>query len=425
MKLLLVKPFSKMSYDYVGISVPEQFKKPAVMPPLSLMYIAALTPDYWEKQIIDDQINEVDFDQKFDLVAITSYTQLVSRAYYIADEFRNRGIKVIMGGIHPSALPQEALQHADSVVIGEAEPVWKQIILDFENNCLKREYKSNIFNDTSLIPSPDYSLVDKPKYLVENIVETSRGCPFHCEFCSVTNFFGGKYRLKSIEHVLSDIKSLDMSKLYFFCDDNIVGSPKRAAELFKAIKPLNIKWYGQATITIGLDTELLQHAKESGCEQLFLGIESIYEDNLVSSGKNIINHIYQYEQAFKNIKSAGIMTYAGFVFGFDSDDLYIFNKTLEFIKKNEIDIARFNLLTPYPGTPLFHRLKKENRLYHIDWSKYDTCNVVFEPKNMTSNELADGITWTSNYMSQLYIDRTESLMKALKPFNINKIVFSP
>ena len=259
---------------------------------------------------------------------------------------------------------------------------------DFRNNNLKRKYHDPTPDLGKYVPK-DFSKIIKRRLFNLLPIMTTRGCPYNCDFCCVTNLFGKKIRHISIENVVRDIKDSG-AKNFMFLDDNIIGHPKYAKELFKAIKPLNIEWVGQASVSLLVkDDELMQLAAESGCKALFFGVESVSEEQLQSMRK-AFNEIVQMEDAFKKIKKMGILIHASMVFGFDNDTKEIFNETVRFLIKNKVSTVSFNVLTPYPGTKIYNDLKKENRLTTTDWKYYDHNTVVFKPKNMTPYELQMG-----------------------------------
>ncbi len=359
-----------------------------MMPQLSLYILEGLTPNEHEVRILEEETEPIDLDQECDLVGISCMTANAPRAYDLCREFKKRGKTVVLGGVHPTILPDEASQHADCVVIGEAEGVWETLINDFQNNQLQSTYHEPIPDLGKYIPKDFKKIFQSRRFSLIPIM-TTRGCPYHCDFCCVTNLFGKKIRHVPIENVVRDIKESG-SKRFIFLDDNIIGSPKYAKELFKAIKPLNIKWVGQASVSLLVaDDELIQLAADSGCKILFFGIESVAEEQLKAMRKAIkeIDHL---EQAFKKIKKMGILIHASMVFGFDSDTKEVFDDTVDFLIKNKICTVSFNVLTPYPGTKTYDDLKKEGRLTTNDWKYYDHNTVVFKPKNMSPYELQMG-----------------------------------
>lgn len=379
MKILLVSPCSSDERLPVGLVIPQ----------LALHILAALTPDDIQVDIIDEQLSDIDFSAGYDLVGMSIMTANAPRAYRTARRFKENGSKVVFGGIHASVLPEEALSHGDAVVIGEAENTWPDLIEDFRNNSLKKLYQSKA-PDLSKAPLPKRNMrIDKSVlgYQWPGFY-TTKGCPYSCEFCSVSNVYGRKIRNLPIPLVIQDIENAK-SKIFLSLDDNIQANPKYAAELFKAMAHLNIKWGGQCTVRIADNRELLELCYASGCRGLFVGLESV---SVKSMGKmpKTFKSIKENEDAIKRIQDTGIIFHPSFVFGLDDDTKAVFDDTLEFLYRNRIVTATFNILTPYPGTKLHQRFKAEGRLISEDWSRYNHSSVVFRPKNMTSRELAEG-----------------------------------
>ncbi|WP_439185444.1 B12-binding domain-containing radical SAM protein [Carboxylicivirga taeanensis] len=379
MKILLISP---------TVDTEKRTNKGLMIPQLALYILEGLTPDRFAVKVIEEEMQAIDLEQDCDLVGISCMTANAPRAYELCDDFRQRGKTVVLGGVHPTILPDEALVHADAVVIGEAEGVWQTLLDDFENNSLKQKYHK---------PNPDlekYVRKDFDKIASKRLfniipILTTRGCPYNCDFCCVTNLFGKKIRHISVENVVRDIKESN-AKVFIFLDDNIIGNPAYAKALFKAIKPLKIKWVGQASISLLVgDDELMQLAADSGCQSLFLGIESVSVKQLLTMRKSI-NEIQDLEQAFKKVKKMGILIHASIVFGFDDDTKEIFDETVQFLVKNKVSTVSFNVLTPYPGTKVYEQLKNEQRLITTDWRYYDHNTVVFKPKNMSPLELQVG-----------------------------------
>lgn len=359
-----------------------------MMPQLALYILEGLTPPGHEVQIIEEEAELVDPNQECDLVAISCMTANAPRAYELCKAFRERGKTVVLGGVHPSILPAEAMQHADSVVVGEAEGVWETLLNDFQNHKLQPKYHNPNPDLHKYVPKDFSTVVNKSKFHIIPIM-TTRGCPYDCDFCCVTDLYGKKIRHIPIENVVRDIKSSG-AKSFIFLDDNIIGHKKYAKELFRAIKPLNIKWGGQASVSLLVeDDELLQLAAESGCRSLFIGIESVSVEQLKTMRKGI-KEIAHLESSLRKIKKMGILIHASMVFGFDNDTKETFEETVAFLQKNKASTASFNVLTPYPGTRVYENLKKENRLTTANWKYYDHNTVVFQPRNMTPYELQMG-----------------------------------
>lgn len=358
------------------------------MPQLTLGVISALTPPEIEVDVVEEEIDRIDLDKHYDLVGISCMTTSAPRAYQLSSAFRNKGAKVVLGGIHPTVMPDEAIAHCDCVVMGEAEGCWRELIHDFKQNRLKKFYRS--FNsDLAKFPIPRLNH-NKTPFNVTPIF-CSRGCPYHCEFCSVTDMYGKKMRHRRVRDIVKEIATRE-SKKFFFLDDNIMGDVRFATELFMALSDLKIRWVGQASISLSRNKALLKLAQRSGCAGLFIGLESVSPENLKRLRKTPDNAT-DYGQAIDMIRGEGILLHASLVFGFDHDDNSIFEKTLEFLVKNKVPSATFNILTPYPGTALFDRFKREGRLLGENWQDYNHRTVVFRPRNLTPEELAEGFIW--------------------------------
>lgn len=356
-------------------------------PPSALPVLESLTPKNYTTQLADGHVEEIDLEAKFDLVAISCMTAAAPAAYEVADAFMGRGIPVVMGGYHVSALPDEAGKHATSVVVGEAEPVWPGLLADFEAGRLKPIYQASEYHDLKDLPLPRRDLLRSKRYLTVNTVQTARGCPHACTFCSVSTVAGKKYRFRPVEEVIEELRWL--TGWIAFVDDNIVGSHKRAKELFEALIPLRIRWVGQADLRIADDPELLRLAALSGCVALFIGLESLSEENLVATGKTP-NVNRDMSAAIGKIHAAGIEIVGSFVLGLDGDDLTVFAKTVHFAKQAGLVAAQFSVLTPYPGTKMYDQLLRESRIFDQDWSHYTMSRVVFKPMQMTPEQLQQG-----------------------------------
>ena len=388
-QLLLISPLAKTGL--VGSDF--NFR----LPVLGLLKVAALTPPGWQVTIQDEKVERLDLDQGADLVGITAMTTTAPRAYQIADYFRRRGVKVVLGGMHPSALPDEALVHCDSVVVGEAEALWPRLLQDFERQSLQPTYRhENGFPSLENLPRPNWDLYRGTRYLPVHFVETTRGCPLDCEFCAVTTAFGGRYRNRSVEEVLGELRSLRpfegrfiLKNFVFFVDDNIISNRAYARELLPRLADFKLKWVSHASMNIAKDAEILQLCQRSGCVGLFIGFESLSDDNLRAIGKRI-NRPSEYLEAVRRIHDQGIGIDASFVFGLDSDDEGVFDRTLEFVARARFEIAYYSILTPYPGTRLHERLTQEGRILSRDWSLYDTSHVVYRPRTLTPDRLLAG-----------------------------------
>ncbi|MCP5493588.1 MAG: B12-binding domain-containing radical SAM protein [Leptospiraceae bacterium] len=337
------------------------------MEPLPAAHIAGLTPVDVSVKFYDDRIEPIPFDELTDLVAISVETYTAKRSYQIATEYRRRNIPVVMGGFHPTLVPEEVLEYAEAIVVGEAENCWGELVSDFKAGKLKRVYKSPSRPDITKTV-PDRSIFDGKKYLPVGLVEAARGCTFKCDFCVIQTYFESTQNRRSTEIIIKEIEGLKKSKkLFFFVDDNIVSHPKLAKEFYKSLIPLKIKWVSQATITMTHDEELLSILKESGCQGVLIGFESLNPRNLKSMNKNFNNLGGGIQVAIQKLNKYNIRLYATFVFGYDEDTLQSFDDTIEFCIQNKIFMVAFNHLTPFPGTPLYKRLEEEGRLLYKKW----------------------------------------------------------
>jgi len=363
-----------------------------MFPRLSLPVLASLCPPETEIKIIDEYFEEINFGEPVDLVGISFMTSQAPRAYQIGDEFRKRGKKVVMGGIHASALPKESLAHADAVVVGEAEGIWATVLEDFTKGIMKGVYRSPQFPSLNGLPIPRYDLLQKNRYRLLKInfpIQATRGCPFLCEFCSVSRFWGNQIRFRPVEEVVQEIQKTGLKKM-FFIDDNITGHRTYARELFRALIPLKIRWVGQAPLSLAKDEELLSLAADSGCAVLFMGIESLSESNLASIGKGLFK-AQEISQLFRRLREKGIQIHASIIFGLDGDGPDVFHETVQFLIREKVAYSEFFLLTPLPGTNLQKRLEAEDRILSYDWSHYDCFHAVFQPLKMDRESLEKGL----------------------------------
>lgn len=392
----------------------------AYMSQLTLPVLASQIPEGNDIRIIDENVEDIDFSNKADLVCITAMTPAAPRAYEIADEFRKRGVKVLMGGVHVSSLPEEALSHADTIVVGESEGLFPRIFDDLKNDRLKPVYRLVEKPNLSNFPIPRHDLMNSKLYVNIPKVETSRGCPFTCEFCSTTEFFGNKMRYRPVEDVLREVKELDVDFI-FFTDNNIIGNPKYAKKLFKELKSTGIRWISQCSINLAKDDELLRLAAEGGCVGMLIGFESLSEQSISSMGKKV-NRVEEYSKAIKKIHKAGLGIIGCFVLGFDEDEENIFKKTVRFIAKNNIEMPQLTILTPFPGTVLRKKMEDQNRILHNSWQYYDGTNVVFKPKWMTVKELRARYDWTAHKVYNLRAITWRVLKSFLRHRNFTKAI---
>lgn len=364
----------------------------------TLPTLAALMPPEIELEILNEYNHPVDFKSDADIIGITVMTSHAPRAYEIADEFRKRGTCVVLGGIHPTVLPEEAAQHADSVVIGEAEGVWETFLQDFQKGRPQQFYKADRLPYSHEIPIPKRDAIDprsRGRRFLSPRIEimcVSRGCSYNCDFCCVTTFFGNTYRFRPLASIIEEIESFGNIQCLFFQDDNIVGDRSQAKEFFHRLIPLNIRWAGGTTLATLQDEELLALMRESGCMSMFVGLESLNR-SFAKNSNQLHDRIEYYYKTIERLHAYGIMAYVAFIFGFDEDDISVFEKTVQFAKDACCEGAAFHVLTPYPGTRLYKKLNHEGRICIKDWQYYDGEHAVFHPKRMSLQELEEGFTW--------------------------------
>jgi radical SAM superfamily enzyme YgiQ (UPF0313 family) len=358
------------------------------IPQLPLSILAALTPPEHEVVMVEEEDGALPLDDDWDVVGITAMTATAPRAYELASQLRRNGTRVILGGIHPSVLPEEAAQYADAVVIGEAEGIWPEVLYDAQRNQL-REFYRNWQPDLSESPLPvrkkRRSILGFPPYIMP--IMFSRGCPNDCEFCCVHRVYGRKQRFIPVQSIIKDIERTG-AKRVMFLDDNIGGRRSYAIRLFEALEPLNIAWLGQASVRFILDDELFSAALKSGLRGLFLGVESV-EPAALKKMRKSLSSIELYEDAISLCRSHGVAFHASLIFGLDEQTPNVFEHTLDFLMRNRVPSISANILTPYPGTYLFDRLMREGRILHTNWSYYDHTTVCYQPKNMEPEELAE------------------------------------
>lgn len=378
---------------------------------LGLLVIGALIPDDVELELIDEGIEDIDFSRGYDLVAITAVTQQANMAYEIARRFREKNIKVVLGGIHATVLPDEAKLYADSVVVGEAENLWPKLLDDFRHNRLSPVYASQQEVDLKVSPIPRYELLgEKPCKIVW--VQATRGCPHDCSFCCASRVYGSKYRHKSIDQVINEIKKIRRIKkhaLIGFADDNLLCDKDYTCQLLEKVVDLKIKWIGQSDISIAYDNSLLKLIKKSGCVVLLIGFESIIEDNLrgLDSSNWKLKHLENYVESIRAIQGNGIGIIGTFIVGFDNDDNSIFNKLADFIVDNHLAGAQIAALTPFPHTRVRKNLLSEGRVLNTPWENYTLYDVNIKPKKMSPHELERGIldTFKKVYSSGVAIEK--------------------
>ncbi len=423
-KLLLVDPYPRNNPYRMTASE----RRSIWFPKLSLPVIAGYTPSHWDIQLIDEAVEDIDFNTPCDVVGISIMTCYAPRAYEIATEFRQRGKMVILGGVHPTYCPEEALNYCDAIVCGEAEELWPTVAADIESGQLKRIYRMDQFPDLSNYRKPRISLLNPDSYMTRLCTFTTRGCHFDCEFCSVSPFNGKTTRRRPVPEVIEELTrakewlrsdiidrmtrgslwnalstslriwvGLEEGSIVAFVDDLHNSHRAYCRELWQALKALNIKWGCQSTLFLGDDSDMVKLAADSGCVSVFVGMESLSEDSLDETNKGF-NQVRKFESQIKMFHDHGIMVNPGLVFGFDNDDESVFETAINFLNRNKVELAYFNVLTPLPGTALFDRYTQEGRIFDRDWSKYDGKHVVYHPKRMTAEQLQEGFFWANHQM---------------------------
>lgn len=374
-------------YPAVGKKENSRYIKSWKMQPLPFMTLAALTPEEHEITLIDDRIDTINYNVDTDLVAINVEAYSALRAYSIAEKFRDRNIPVVFGGYHPTIMTKEASKYADAILAGEAEQCWPLLLDDLSKNKMKSVYKQKSKIPFGLVV-PQSDILTIKNYTPLTLIETSRGCPHTCDFCSINAYFKGSYHSRSIESVVDEIAKRK-AKFIFFVDDNIVGDIKRAKKLFKALIPLKIRWSSQLSIDAATDKELLSLMQKSGCIGVLIGFESLDLQNLSQMGK-AWNSLTAYDRAVEMLRDHGMGIYATFVFGYDNDTKETIKRTLDFAMSSNFTFAAFNHIQPFPGTKLYKRLEKENRMLYDKWwldPDYKYGKIVFMPKSISPEEL--------------------------------------
>jgi len=385
------------------------------MQPLVFAVLASLTPPEHEIVFYDEQLEPIDFQHETDLVALTVQTYTAKRAYEIAYHFRQRGIPVVMGGYHPSLIPEESRQFADAVVIGDAEEQWQEVLKDLQNSDLKPIY-SNANPPPLDGETPDRAIFKGKKHARLLPVQYGRGCRYACDFCTIHSFNMSTLRQRPLDKVVEEIEAL-YSKMILFVDDNLLMNGTITKEFLMAIKPLKIKWVGQISLDIVSDLELLDLIAESGCIAMQIGFESLLEKNLALMRKKWNLKFGDYPTVIKEIQARGIMIYGSFVMGYDHDTADSFDRTAEFAIENKFCLANFSPLTPLPGTKMYGRLKEEGRLLYDRWwldPTYRYGEAMFEPKGMTADQLTEGC-----YHARTKFNTYASIMKRSLDPNTN------
>lgn len=374
----------------VGKRADEAYPRSWLMEPLAIAQLSALTPAGWEKVFYDDRLEAIPYDEPASLAAISVETYSARRAYQIAAQFRRRGVKVVMGGFHPTLAPDDAARHADAIVIGEAEDIWPRLLEDFAQGKMKPRYQGDKRPDLKGI-FPDRSIFNGKRYMDLALVETGRGCPYNCDFCSIMAFFRRTYTARPVEDVVSEI-ARTCRKNFFFVDDNMAIGRARALELFRALEPLRIRWVGQIGAHVADDDEFLGAMRRSGCVGVLVGFESLRAGNEAVAAKNPRGNLARtYADAIENFTRRRLAVYGTFVFGYEGDSREIIREAVDFASNQRLFFAAFNHLVPFPGTPLHNRLCDEKRMIRDDWwlsPDYRFGDVAFRPDGFAPEDLA-------------------------------------
>ncbi|HZD91619.1 MAG TPA: radical SAM protein [Pseudolabrys sp.] len=368
---------------------PLYFNRALYSPLAGLLAVAACIPsDRYDVVLTDENIETVDFDLKADLVGISAMTSYVNRGYEIADHFRAKGVPVVMGGVHPSFMPQEALQHCDAVVIGEVELVIDKLLDDLAHGEMRGTYKSDKLHPMTGLSMPRYDLIKRDRYVNRTFVQTSRGCHQGCTFCAEPLMNGLKFRYRPVDEVMYEMENCG-ARTISINDADFFGTPERPKEVMRALKGRGIHWQAGVTSKLAQDDRMLELAAESGCTMLSIGFESISRDTLKSVHKHV-NRPEQFAALVEKVHSYGIMVFGLFMFGFDGDDTAVFDDTTAFNIAAGYDACAYSTLTPYPGTLTWYEMKKADRIVSFDWTKYDQGHVVYRPARMSGDELRRG-----------------------------------
>jgi radical SAM superfamily enzyme YgiQ (UPF0313 family) len=387
MKIVLMAPAGAM-HRYNGT-----FSRSLHYAPLTLTTLAALVPLELDAtiQLIDETVEKIPLDIEADIIGMTVITGTSMRCYRYADYYRAKGIFVVLGGVHVSLLPEEALQHADAIVTGFAEESWPQLLRDFKNNCVQKKYQQSGKGITLPNLKPRTDLLRKRRYITTNTVEAIRGCHHKCNFCVIPTALNGQVLNHEISGLIKHIESLP-GKYILFADANLITDIAFAKAFFKALAPLKKKWFGLVTSLVIKNEELFNLIIKSGCKGLLIGFESVTNASLSAVNKNF-QHETDYEELVKKLHDNGVAINGTFVFGNDEDDESVFERTVERIQKLKIDLPRYSIYTPFPGTPLYKKLLSEDRIIESDWSAYDVEHCVIVPKKMSPEKLQSGLEW--------------------------------
>ncbi len=403
MKIAFLAPAGAM-HRYNGL-----FHKNLHYAPITLALLAALVPKELDAdiKIYDETAGPIPLDLDADVIAMTCITGTAMRCYRYADYFRSCGICVIIGGVHPTLMPEEAAKHADSVITGLGEDNFPRALNDYKNGCLKPMYHQDSITTIEGRPLPRKDLLDKSKYITLNTVEAIRGCCHTCTFCAYPQAFGKTLYKRTIDDIITEIRTLK-GKFVVFPDVNLISDVSFAKELFTAMIPLKKWWFGLTTTSIGHDPELLDLFRKSGCKGLLIGFESVNQETQKDIHKGV-NSVSEYKVLMSSLHRYGIMVMGCFAFGADGDGKDVFERTVKMCDEIKIDLPRFAVITPFPKTPFFNELEEQGRIIEREWALYDVEHVVYKPKNMTKEELEQGIytAWNKAYSIKSIFKRVD------------------
>jgi radical SAM superfamily enzyme YgiQ (UPF0313 family) len=358
---------------------------------LSLLSVAAESPEDADVRIVDEQIEDIPWEADVDLVGITCMTAAAPRTYELAAKFRERGIPVVLGGMHPTLCPEEAILHADAIVCGEAEGIWRRVVEEAQRGRMRGIYRNEHPPALDRLRRPPRQLLARGKYAAIGAAQATRGCPHGCDFCAIAAFSKRTQRQRPVEDVAAEIRD-HPGRMILFVDDNLTADRDYTRRLCEALRPLGKRWATQSTLAVADDPQFLRMLADSGCIGLFVGLETILDTNLDSVNKTC-HRVEQYRESISRLHAHGIAVEAGIVFGFDGDTPDVFGRTLRVLEELQVDLVQVSAFTPLPGTPRAERLS--DRIFDRDWSHYDFHHVVFEPAQMTPEQLQDGHDWVT------------------------------
>jgi radical SAM superfamily enzyme YgiQ (UPF0313 family) len=412
--ITLIRPKSIYNKTFFGWRL-------VTLPPLNLLMIASSTPRDINIRILDEYVGPITLPPNTDIIGITIPTSCHAyRAYEIADMCRNNGKYVVLGGMHASVLPEEALQHADTVFRGESEKTWPEFLKDYQARKPKKNYKMESPQSLDDLPVPRRELIDYRKYYFPIAIQVTRGCPRRCTYCSISMFNESIHRYRPIEAVVEEVRPYK-GKFIPILDDNLFGNIDYAKKLMEAFIPLKFKWGTQVPVECFRDKELLDLSVKSGCKHVFSGLESISLNSLNEAKRKGISS-RELKKLLRSLAEKGINVFIHFIFGFDNDTVDVFENTCDYAREIGVPFGNFHILTPYPGTDLYKKMAAENRLLTKDWSRYDARHVVFQPKNMSPVELQKGFTraWRKLYsFGSIY-----SRLRLNRQFTRKNLIFS-